>query len=192
MIGRMTRWGPDAKGRLMQSALELYAKRGYDQTTVAEIAERSGLTERTFFRHFADKKEVLFAGSNNLRDLLVTAVASAPSSAAPLEAVTAGLLAAGVVFSEERRDYARRRQSIIAANAELRERELIKLATLASAIADTLRRRGVPDPAASLTAEAGIAVFRVAFARWVDAHNELGWSELVGDSLAELKVLVAS
>ena len=192
MIGRMTRWGPDAKGRLMQSALELYAKRGYDQTTVAEIAERSGLTERTFFRHFADKKEVLFAGSNNLRDLLVTAVAGAPSSAAPLEAVTAGLLAASVVFSEERRDYARRRQAIIAANAELRERELIKLAALASAIADTLRRRGVPDPAASLSAEAGIAVFRVAFERWVDAHTELGWSELVRNSLTELKVLVTS
>jgi len=192
MIGQMTRWGPDAQGRLMKSALELYAKRGYDQTTVAEIAERAGLTERTFFRHFADKREVLFAGSNNLRDLLVTAVAGAPSSAAPLEAVTAGLLAASVVFSEERRDYARRRQAIIAANAELRERELIKLAALASAIADTLRRRGVPDPAASLSAEAGIAVFRVAFERWVDAHTELGWSELVRNSLTELKVLVTS
>jgi len=191
MIARMTRWGPDAKGRLVQSALELYAKRGYDQTKVAEIAERAGLTERTFFRHFADKKEVLFAGSNNLRDLLVNAVAGAPSSAAPIEAVAAGLLAAGVVFNEERRDHSRRRQSIIAANAELRERELIKMASLASAIADTLRRRGVPDPAARLTAEAGIAVFRVAFDRWVDADNEVGWSDLVRGSLAELKVLVA-
>ncbi len=192
MIRRMTRWGPDAKGRLVQSALELYAKRGYDQTTVAEIAERAGLTERTFFRHFADKKEVLFAGSNNLRDLLVSAVEGAPLSAAPMEAVAAGLLAAGVVFSQERRDHSRRRQSVISANTELRERELIKLAALASAMADTLRRRGVPEPAASLTAEAGIAVFRVAFDRWVDAHNELGWSELVRGSLAELKVLVAS
>ncbi|TMD33242.1 MAG: TetR family transcriptional regulator [Chloroflexi bacterium] len=188
----MTRWGPDARGRLMKSALELYAKRGYDQTTVAEIAERAGLTERTFFRHFADKKEVLFAGSNDLRDLLVRGVAGAPSSAAPIEAVAAGLLAASAVFNEERRDYSMRRQSVIAANAELRERELIKLAALASAIADTLRRRGVSDPAASLTAEAGIAVFRVAFDRWVAAHNELGWSELVRGSLAELKALVAS
>jgi len=192
IIGRMTRWGPDARGRLMKSALELYAKRGYDQTTVAEIAERAGLTERTFFRHFADKKEVLFAGSNDLRDLLVRGVAGAPSSAAPIEAVAAGLLAASAVFNEERRDYSMRRQSVIAANAELRERELIKLAALASAIADTLRRRGVSDPAASLTAEAGIAVFRVAFDRWFAAHNELGWSELVRGSLAELKALVAS
>jgi AcrR family transcriptional regulator len=192
MIGRMTRWGPDARGRLMKSALELYAKCGYDQTTVAEIAERAGLTERTFFRHFADKREVLFAGSNDLRDLLVSAVASAPSSAKPIEAVTAGLLAAGVMFNDERRDHSMRRQSIIAANSELRERELIKLAALASAIADALRRRGARDRAASLTAEAGIAVFRVAFDRWIDADNELGWSELVRGSLAELKVLVAS
>jgi AcrR family transcriptional regulator len=192
MIGGMTRWGPDARGRLMQSALELYAKHGYDQTTVAEIAQRAGLTERTFFRHFADKKEVLFAGSNDLRDLLVRAVAGAPSSAAPLEAVAAGLLAAGAAFNNERRDYSRRRQSIIAANAELRERELIKLAAIASAIAEALRTRGVSDPAASLTAEAGIAVFRVAFDRWIDASNELAWSELVRSSLAELKVLVAS
>jgi AcrR family transcriptional regulator len=176
----------------MKSALELYGKRGYDQTTVADIAERAGLTERTFFRHFADKREVLFAGSNDLRDLLVSAVASAPSSAKPIEAVTAGLLAAGVMFNDERRDHSMRRQSIIAANSELRERELIKLAALASAIADALRRRGIRDPAASLTAEAGIAIFRVAFDRWIDAHNELGWSELVRGSLAELKVLVAS
>ena len=187
----MTRWGPDARGRLRESAMELYAKRGYDQTTVAEIAKRAGLTERTFFRHFADKKEVLFAGSDDLRDLLVGAVSGAPPSAPPMEAVAAGLLAASAAFSEDRRAFSMRRQSIIEANAELRERELIKLAGLASAIADTLRRRGVPDPAASLTAEAGIAVFRVAFQRWVDARNELGWSELVSDSMAALKVLVA-
>jgi AcrR family transcriptional regulator len=192
MIGRMTLWGPDARGRLTQSAFELYTKRGYDDTTVAEIAERAGLTERTFFRHFADKKEVLFAGSNELQDLLVSAVAAAPSSAAPIEAVAAGLIAAGAVFNEERRDHSRRRQSIIVANAELRERELIKLAALASAIADTLRRRGVSGTAASLTAEAGIAVFRVAFESWVDPYNKLGWSELVRNSLAELKVVVAS
>src|SRR3981189_3079715 len=155
----MVRWEPNARGRLEQAAVELYSERGFEQTTVAEIAERAGLTERTFFRHFTDKREVLFAGSNDLRDLLVSAVASAPSSAKPIEAVTAGLLAAGVMFNDERRDHSMRRQSIIAANSELRERELIKLAALASAIADALRRRGVRDPAASLTAEVGIVAF---------------------------------
>ena len=190
-IGPMTRWSPDARGRLAQSAMELFAKRGYDQTTVAEIAERAGLTERTFFRHFADKKEVLF-GANELRDLLVAAVAHAPSSASPMEAVADGLLAAGRVFSDERRVYSRRRQSIIAANAVLRERELIKLASIASAIAEALRQRGVPEPSASLSAEAGIAVFRVTFEQWVDASNGLDWSKVLGTSLAELKILVAS
>lgn len=191
MIGPMTRWSPDARGRLAQSAMELFVKRGYDQTTVAEIAERAGLTERTFFRHFADKKEVVF-GANELRDLLVAAVAQARSSASPMEAVADALLAAGRVFSDERRDYSRRRQSVIAANAVLRERELIKLASIASAIAEALRQRGVSEPSASLSAEAGIAVFRVAFEQWVDASNRLGWSEVLGTSLAELKILVAS
>lgn len=191
MIGPMTRWGPDARGRLQQAAMELFSKHGYEETTVAAIAERAGLTERTFFRHFADKREVLFGGSDNLRDLLVSTVAAAPASAAPIEAVAAGIAAAATVFSDERRIYSRQRQAIIAANAELRERELIKLATLASDMADTLRRRGVPDQAASLTAEAGMGVFRVAFERWVDATERKDWAELVRESLSQLKALVS-
>jgi AcrR family transcriptional regulator len=186
----VSRWGPDARGRLAQAALELYGERGFDQTTVAEIANRAGLTERTFFRHFTDKREVLFAGSEALRDLLVGAVASAPTSAAPIDAVAAALLSAGDAFNEERRNYSRERQAVIAANADLRERELIKLASLASAIAEALRRRGVSSPAASLTAEAGMAVFRVTFDRWVDTANNQDWRALIRESLDELKVLV--
>jgi AcrR family transcriptional regulator len=186
----MSRWGPDARGRLAQAALELYGKRGFDQTTVAEIANRAGLTERTFFRHFADKREVLFAGSADLQKLLVHAVVSAPATAGPIEAVTAALLAASDVFNAERRDYARERRAVISANAELSERELIKMASLASAIAEALRRREVSDPAASLTAEAGIAVFRVTFERWVDKASNQDWRALVRESLQELKVLV--
>jgi len=186
----MSRWGPDARGRLAQAALDLYGERGFDQTTAAEIANRAGLTERTFFRHFADKREVLFAGSAELQKLLVDATASAPPSAGPIDAVTAALMAAGDVFNDERRSYARERRAVIAANAELFERELIKMASLASAIADALRRRGVSDPAASLTAEAGIAVFRVTFDRWVDDASDQDWRALVRASLEELKVLV--
>jgi AcrR family transcriptional regulator len=187
----MGRWGPDGRGRLEQAAMELYGERGFDQTTVAEIARRAGLTERTFFRHFADKREVLFAGSGALRELLVSTVASAPDSAPPIDAVAAALEAAGAGL-QERRDFSLRRQAIIAANSELRERELIKLASLASAMAETLRRRGVPDAAASLTAEAGIAVFRVAFERWVDEANERDLPGLIRESLHELRVLVAA
>lgn len=187
----MSRWGPDARGRLAQAALELYGERGFDQTTAAEIASRAGLTERTFFRHFADKREVLFAGSTALQKLLVDAVATAPTPASPIDAVAAALMAAGDAFNEERRNYARERRSVIAANAELRERELIKMASLASAIADALRRRGVSEPSASLAAEAGIAVFRVTFDRWVDKASDQDWRALVVGSLEELKVLVS-
>src|SRR5215471_3367257 len=95
MIGGMGRWEPNARGRLEQAALELYVERGFAQTTVAEIAERAGLTERTFFRHFADKREVLFAGADNLQEFLVSAVAGAPDSVPPIEAVAAALEAAG-------------------------------------------------------------------------------------------------
>jgi AcrR family transcriptional regulator len=186
----MGRWEPDARGRLAQAAFALYGERGFEQTTVAEIAKRAGLTERTFFRHFADKREVLFAGADALRERLVSTCISAPDSAAPIEAVAAALEAAGAVI-QEGRELARQRQAIIAASAELRERELIKLASLASALADALRRRGVEDPAASLTAEAGIAVFRVAFERWIDEADRQDLPRLIRESLDELKAVIA-
>jgi AcrR family transcriptional regulator len=185
------RWEPNARGRLEQAALELYGERGFEQATVAEIARRAGLTERTFFRHFADKREVLFWGQSMLRELLVTTVAGAPDSAAPIDAVAAALEAAGALL-QERREHSRRRQAVIAANAELRERELIKLASLASALADALRRRGVADPAASLAAEAGIAVFRVAFERWITETGEADLPRLMRESLDELKAVTAA
>ena len=186
----MGRWEPNARGRLELAALELYSERGFEQTTVAEIAKRAGLTERTFFRHFADKREVLFSGAGSLEELLVSTVAGAPGSAAPMDAVAAALEAAGALL-QERRGFARQRQSIIAANTELQERELIKLASLASAIADTLRRRGVTEPAASLTAEAGILVFKIAFERWLNETNQRDLTQIIQESLDELKAVTA-
>ena len=186
----MTRWEPNARGRLEQAALELYGERGFEQTTVAEIAKRAGLTERTFFRYFADKREVLFAGAGALEEVLVSAVAGAADSAPPIEVVAVAVESVGALL-QERREYAQRRQTVIAANAELRERELIKLASLAVVIADALRRRGVPDPAASLSAEAGIAVFRVAFERWVEGTERRDLPQLIRESLAELRAVTA-
>jgi AcrR family transcriptional regulator len=190
MIVGMGRWEPNARGRLEQAALELYVERGYEQTTVAEIAERAGLTERTFFRHFADKREVLFAGAGALQELLTTAVVGAPDSVAPLEAVATALEAAGALL-QERREYSRRRQAVINANPALQERELIKLAALASALAGALRRRGVTGPAASLTAEAGIAVFKIAFERWISGTGEADLPQLIRESMDELKAVTA-
>ena len=186
----MGRWEPNARGRLEKAALELYVERGFEQTTVAEIAKRAGLTERTFFRYFADKREVLFAGAGSLQDFLVGTLASAPDSAAPIDAVAAALEAAGALL-QENREYSRQRQAVIAANAELQERELIKLASLASAIAGALRQRGVTDPAASLAAEAGIAVFRIAFERWVNENSQPDLPRVIRESLDELKAVTA-
>ena len=186
----MPRWQPDASRRLALAALDLFAERGYEDTTVIEIAERAGLTKSTFFRHFADKREVLFSGSVALEDLMVAAVAGAPDSAAPIAAVGAALAAAGALL-QERRDFARRRQAVIAANAALQERELIKLASLAAALAAALRERGVGEPAASLSAEAGVAVFKVAFGRWVSDSGQPELPRLMRESLAEMKAATA-
>jgi len=113
-----------------------------------------------------------------------------PDSATPIDAVAAALEAAGALL-QQRREFARQRQTIIAANPELQERELIKLASLASAIADTLRRRGVTEPAASLTAEAGIAVFKIAFERWISETNQRDLTQIIRESLDELKAVTA-
>jgi AcrR family transcriptional regulator len=184
----VARWEPNARGRLEEAALDLYVERGFENTTVEEIAKRAGLTERTFFRYFADKREVLFGGSELLADLLVGAVADAPPGP-PIDAVAAALEATGPLF-EQRRKLVLRRQRVIAANPELQERELVKMASLAGALAGALRRRGVEEPAASLTAEAGIAAFRVAFQRWVESPNG-EFSHLVRESVAQLKTAVA-
>lgn len=187
----MSRWEPNARGRLEEAALDLYTERGFDETTVAEIAERAGLTERTFFRHFADKREVLFGGQDVLQQFFVDHIVAAPDGTSPLDVVGAALAAAGPFF-ESRHRHARRRQAVIAANPRLQERELIKLASIAAATADALRRRGVSPSAATLTAEAGVAVFKVAFDRWVHKGRRDELPKFVKESLEELKAVSSS
>jgi AcrR family transcriptional regulator len=187
----VSRWEPNARGRLEQAALELFAEQGYDDTTVSQIAQRAGLTERTFFRYYADKREVLFWGQELLQETLLTAVDDAPDDAAPIEIVARALHAVGEQL-QPRRDHARRRQAVINANPSLRERELIKLASLSALLAEALRTRGVAEPAASLSAEAGIAVFRVAFESWVSAAEPLSLSATIGESLAELRAVTSA
>jgi AcrR family transcriptional regulator len=188
----MGRWEPNARGRLEQAAMALYAEHGFEQTTVADIAEQAGLTERTFFRYFDDKREVLFGGAEEVQGLLVDAVVGAPSSATSLEAVAAGLTAVATLLDEQRgRQFARRRHRIIASNDELRERELIKLANWATALADTLRARGIDESTANLAGEVGIAVFKTAFDRWISTSRGPKLSELLRDTLDDLDELSA-
>src|ERR1700733_9659232 len=131
-IHPMGRWQPDSRGRLQEAALALYSERGFDQTTAAQIAERAGLTERTFFRHFSDKREVIFGGAAMLKERIVGGVAEAPATDGALDAVSLGLDAAASMLGESRRDLTLQRQEVVAANPELRERELAKLADYAA------------------------------------------------------------
>src|SRR5258708_5518311 len=189
-VERMSRWEPNARGRLEQAALDLYQERGFEQTTVTEIAERAGLTERTFFRYFADKREVLFGGQDMLRKIYVSTIEAAPASATTRDAVAAALEAATSVF-RERHELVRQRQAVIAANPELQEREMLKRAALSSAMADALRSRGVTDPAASLAAEVGVIAFKTAYDRWVSEPNAQDLSRLIREFLDQLKGIVA-
>jgi AcrR family transcriptional regulator len=185
-ITHMTRWEPNAQGRLAQAALELFAERGFDRTSVAEIAARAGLTERTFFRHYTDKREVLFGGAGDLDKCLAAAVAAAPELASPLEAVAAGLATVTSAL-QERRPFAMKRQKILSVTPELQERELIKLASWATTIAETLRNRGVDADTATLVSEVGITVFRIAFQRWLDGPRSGNLTETFQAALDELR-----
>lgn len=184
-VETVVRWEPDARGRLQRAALDLFVERGFEQTTVTEIAQRAGVTERTFFRYFSDKREVLFSGQD-LRDTLVDAVAGAPHDAAPADVMVAALDAAATHFPAARQAHARHRQAVIDANSSLQERELLKLAGLASALADALRARGTESHVASLTGEAAVAVFKVAFARWLDDADEIDLAQIQRTMLAAL------
>lgn len=175
----------------MTAAIELFDEQGYEATTVAEIAERAGLTKRTFFRYFSDKREVLFSGSQELQRLWLEGLAAAPAEASPLAVVTAGLGPVAEMFTE-RHPFARIRAQIIEANPELQERELIKLQSLAAAVKDALVQRGVSANAAILAAQAGVTVFHVAFARWVAQNDPTAFRRLIDESLEELRSVTAA
>ena len=185
----MVRWEPGARERLQSAALELFASRGFEQVTAAEIAQSVGLTERTFFRHFSDKREVLFYGQEQFLQVFIDGVDAAPPGASPLEVIASSLRAAASFFPDERRPYARLRQSVIDQNPALHERERHKLAGLAVAVADALRARGIGEPAATLAAESGATVFGIAFAQWIREGESRSLSDIASDVLRELRDL---
>jgi AcrR family transcriptional regulator len=171
--------------------MQLYIEHGFDQTTVADIAERAGVTGRTFFRYFADKREVLFAGAAELERRVIDALETAPRAVAPLDAVAIAIGAAGDMIGAHR-EFSRQRQAVIEATPELQERELIKLAALSVALADGLRRRGLSTTEAKLVAETGVAVFRAAFEQWLTASRDRGLARVIRESFARLRALAAS
>lgn len=187
----MSRWDPDAEGRLVKAALELFDQQGYAETTVAQIAQSAGLTKRTFFRYFADKREVLFNGSDELAERWTSAIEAAAADARPMTAVMAGLDEIAQFFAD-RHPFVRTRARVIAANPELQERELIKLQSLAGVIQTALVNRGASVNAAPLASQAGITVFHVAFSRWVEQDDPASLGQLIAESLEDLRAVTAT
>ncbi|MBR7828261.1 TetR family transcriptional regulator [Actinospica sp. MGRD01-02] len=187
----MSRWKPDAAGRLAKAAIELFAEQGYEATTVAEIAERAGLTKRTFFRYYADKREVLFGGAQELENCWLAGMDAAPEDADPMAVVAAGFGPISDLFAD-RHPFARLRAGIVAENPDLQERELIKLHRLTGVLQHALAKRGVSDHAAALAAQAGVAVFHVAFGRWTRREAPTSLGALMDDSLDELRSVVTA
>jgi AcrR family transcriptional regulator len=188
----MARWEPNARERLERAALALFAEHGYDATTVAEIADRAGLTKSTFFRHFADKREVLFGGQDMLAELFSEAIRAAPPTATIAECLAAALAAVAIAFTPDRHDLAPVRQAVIAANSELQERQLLKRARLAAVMAEALRARGADDVAARLAAEVGALAFSTAYARWAAPENRQPFTEIAHAALHDLQARAAA
>ncbi len=186
----MARWQPNASERLALAALELFAERGYENTTVIDIAQRAGLTKSTFFRHFQDKREVLF-GNGTMNGLLAEAIAAAPATATPLEAVAQALDAVGRhAFTPARRAFAVRRRAVIAANPELQEREALKGLGLTASVADALQRRGVPGLTACVAAELGAFAWKIAYERWSET-TEGDFSDIARQALSDVRAASA-
>ncbi|MDQ2815180.1 MAG: TetR/AcrR family transcriptional regulator [Actinomycetota bacterium] len=186
----MARWQPDAQGRLQLAAFELFRERGYAEVTVAEIADRAGLTKRTFFNHFPDKREVLFAGAQDFEAGIVKQLTDAPDDLAPIDAAVAALTRSSLELAQYS-DYARIRRDLIASSLELQERDLIKMTSLAFAIAGALRQRHVPARTATAAAQAAVAVFSTAYGDWVD-DSAADFGALMQRALAEFRQAVGS
>ena len=168
----MARWQPGATQRLVVAAVDLFTEQGYDATTVAQIAERAGVTKSTFFRHFSDKRELLVAGQETLSRLLADGIAEAPADASPLEAVAAGLERASGAMGPANRELGPRLKAAVAASTELQERDALKSVGLAAAMRTALIARGVPDSTAHLAGELGVLAFKRGYTRWSEADRD--------------------
>jgi AcrR family transcriptional regulator len=187
----MSRWAPNARERLETAALDLFVENGYEETTVAQIADRAGLNRATFFRHFADKREVLFGGEDVLSGLFADAIRAASPDATLIECLQAALAAAEVVMTPHRRVTAARRVLAVAANSELQERGLLKHARIANSITAALRERGADELTARLVAEVGMLAFSVALGHWMKANDDEPFPPFAAAALSDLQARAA-
>jgi AcrR family transcriptional regulator len=185
MMAAMPRWDPRAEDRLREAALELFLEHGYENVTVAQITERAGLTRRSFSRYFTDKRDVLFAGSEQLPAVLARSVRHADSTLSSFEALLAALLDVAGVLADQA-PFAAQRRAVVRASPELQERGRTKFAAVIDAVADALRDRGTAASEATLLAQVGVAIFRTAFERWTDQPDDVGLPVRIREAAAEL------
>lgn len=187
----MARWEPGARARLQEAALELIARQGFARTTAAEIAEAVGLNRRTFFRHFPDKRDVLFSGQPELEAALVAGVEEAPAGESPMGLIGLALARAADLLTNgsRERERARAKKAIIDAEPALRERQRQKHADLARSLGEALRNRGMTDLAAMLAAESAVTVFMLSFDQWLADGESRSLPLIIAETLAELRTL---
>ena len=187
----VSRWAPDARERLETAALDLFVENGYEETTVAQIADRAGLNRATFFRHFADKREVLFGGEDVLAGLFGDAIRGASPDATVTECLQAALAAADAAMTPQQRAKAAKRVLVVAANAEVQERGLLKHARVAKSVTAALRERGTDELTARLGAEMGMLAFSIAFERWMKANDDEPFAPFADAALSDLQARAA-
>src|ERR1700731_1630206 len=183
----VSRWAPDARERLETAALDLFVENGYEETTVAQIADRAGLNRATFFRHFADKREVLFGGEDVLAGLFADAIREAAPDATVTGCLRAAFAAAEAAMTPQQRAKAAKRVLVVAANSELQERGLLKHARVARSISAALRMRGTDELTARLGAEVGMLAFTIAVERWMKANDDQPFPRFAAAALDDLR-----
>ena len=167
--------------------MTLFAERGFTATTVPEIAEAAGLTTRTFFRHFADKREVLFANEIDVPALASRMIADAPAGLSPMQIIAGSLEAVAAAQFSGGVDYFLARKAIIQSDDGLREREMHMMSRLSEALREGFVARGVDGLTADLTAQMTLAVFGTSIGRWLRQGGDADLPELLHDTLARLR-----
>jgi AcrR family transcriptional regulator len=184
---RVSRWAPDARERLESAALDLFVENGYEETTVAQIADRAGLNRATFFRHFADKREVLFGGEDVLAELFAEGIRTASPDATLTGCLKAAFASAEVALTPQQRAKAAQRVLVLAANTEVQERGLLKHARITTSISTALRGRGADELTARLGAQVAMLAFSIAVERWIGSDNDEPFPVHAAAALSDLQ-----
>ncbi|WP_033342668.1 TetR/AcrR family transcriptional regulator [Catenuloplanes japonicus] len=183
----MSRWPTDARERLRQAALALFAEQGFAATTVPEITARAGLTTRTFFRHFADKRAVLFVDDDEVTSMVAVLMAETPAEVEPMTLIREGLRTLAETRFEGRRSELRERRTLVNSDESLRERDLRKRATIAESVRAGLAARGLAPARAALLGEVSAGVLSLSIEEWLDSSDNRTLDAIIHDMFETLR-----